>query len=126
MHALAWLFLCACAPVWHVTGLLRRSLPVLMHHAAPLRLSLVFCPSMQFPIVWSTIGLLRCASSVMVWEACGRDALALPLIVMCTHLAIGDCWWVVTPCDCVWLRIRMHVRVGLRQSIRVCSRNHTA
>lgn len=49
-------------------------------------------PPVAFPIVWSTIGLLRCVSAVMVWEACGRDTLALPLIVFCAHLATGDCW----------------------------------
>ncbi|KAJ9520005.1 hypothetical protein QJQ45_029953, partial [Haematococcus lacustris] len=49
-------------------------------------------PPLTFPIVWSSIGLLRCASSVMVWEAVGRDALALPLLVMMLHLAVGDCW----------------------------------
>ncbi|KAJ9519897.1 hypothetical protein QJQ45_014624 [Haematococcus lacustris] len=49
-------------------------------------------PPLTFPIVWSSIGLLRCASSVMVWEAVGRDTLALPLLVMMLHLAVGDCW----------------------------------
>jgi len=49
-------------------------------------------PPVTFPIVWSTIGLLRGISSVMVWEACGRDATALPLVVFCLHLAVGDCW----------------------------------
>ncbi|GFH20922.1 uncharacterized protein HaLaN_18129 [Haematococcus lacustris] len=28
----------------------------------------------------------------MVWEAVGRDTLALPLLVMMLHLAVGDCW----------------------------------
>lgn len=49
-------------------------------------------PAIAFPIVWSLIGLLRAGSSVLVWEASGRDALAFPLIVMCAHLAVGDCW----------------------------------
>jgi benzodiazapine receptor len=49
-------------------------------------------PPLTFPIVWSLIGLLRAASSVMVWEASGRDLLSLPLIMMCVHLAVGDAW----------------------------------
>mmetsp|Transcript_25712 Transcript_25712/g.69781 ORF Transcript_25712/g.69781 Transcript_25712/m.69781 type:complete len:277 (+) Transcript_25712:95-925(+) len=49
-------------------------------------------PPPVFPIVWSTIGLLRCTSSVLVWEASGRDLLATPLIIFCAHLAIGDVW----------------------------------
>lgn len=49
-------------------------------------------PPITFPIVWTTIGLLRAASSVMVWEACGRDLISLPLVTMCLHLAIGDAW----------------------------------
>ncbi|GAX81709.1 hypothetical protein CEUSTIGMA_g9137.t1 [Chlamydomonas eustigma] len=49
-------------------------------------------PPLTFPLVWTTIGLLRATSSVMVWEACGRDLLSLPLITMMLHLAIGDAW----------------------------------
>ncbi|KAF5831969.1 TspO/MBR-related protein [Dunaliella salina] len=49
-------------------------------------------PPPVFPIVWSTIGLLRCISSVLVWEASGRDLLTTPLIIFCAHLAIGDVW----------------------------------
>ena len=29
---------------------------------------------------------------MLVWEACGRQMLVLPLIAMMTHLAIGDTW----------------------------------
>lgn len=43
-------------------------------------------------IVWTTIGLLRAGSSVLVWEACGRELVCLPLVMMMTHLAIGDAW----------------------------------
>lgn len=49
-------------------------------------------PPLTFPIVWTTIGLLRAASSVMVWEACGRDLVSAPLICMMLHLSIGDAW----------------------------------
>ena len=49
-------------------------------------------PPLTFPIVWTTIGILRAVSSVMVWEASRRDLLSLPLIIMCLHLAIGDAW----------------------------------
>ena len=49
-------------------------------------------PGPVFPIVWSTIGILRTVSSMLVWEACGRQMLVLPLIAMMTHLAIGDTW----------------------------------
>eukprot|EP00798_Chlamydomonas_sp_ICE-L_P000031 gene31-12844_t len=56
-------------------------------------------PPLTFPIVWTSIGLLRAAASVMVvhgggtvWEACGRDLISTPLIIMCLHLAIGDAW----------------------------------
>ncbi|EKX47374.1 hypothetical protein GUITHDRAFT_69647 [Guillardia theta CCMP2712] len=49
-------------------------------------------PPIVFPIVWSTIGILRTVSSVVVWEAVGRQMLVLPLIAMMTHLSIGDTW----------------------------------
>ena len=42
--------------------------------------------------VWTTIGVLRTVSSMLIWEACGRQMLVLPLIAMMTHLAIGDTW----------------------------------
>ncbi len=31
-----------------------------------------------------------------MWEACGRDALAAPLVVMMAHLAVGDVWNFIT------------------------------
>jgi tryptophan-rich sensory protein len=40
----------------------------------------------------STIAVLRCVSSTMVWEACGRNLLAPPLLAMMAHLCIGDTW----------------------------------
>jgi tryptophan-rich sensory protein len=39
-------------------------------------------PGPVFPIVWSTIGILRTVSSMLVWEACGRQMLVLPLIAI--------------------------------------------
>ena len=48
-------------------------------------------PPIVFPIVWSSIGLLRCAASTLVWGQTG--ALATPaLIAFMTHLCIGDTW----------------------------------
>lgn len=29
---------------------------------------------------------------VQVWEACGRDLVSAPLIIMMLHLSIGDAW----------------------------------
>jgi len=49
-------------------------------------------PGIVFPIVWSTIGLLRTISSYLVWDAMGRQLLVLPLIAMMVHLSIGDTW----------------------------------
>mmetsp|Transcript_66211 Transcript_66211/g.137970 ORF Transcript_66211/g.137970 Transcript_66211/m.137970 type:complete len:316 (-) Transcript_66211:161-1108(-) len=49
-------------------------------------------PGIVFPIVWSSIGLLRAASSFLVWEACGRELLVVPIIAMMVHLSIGDTW----------------------------------
>jgi len=49
-------------------------------------------PPLTFPIVWSTIGVLRSVSSVMVWEASGRSLLVAPLCMMLLHLSIGDTW----------------------------------
>jgi tryptophan-rich sensory protein len=31
-------------------------------------------PPLAFPIVWSTIGVLRTVAAVMIWEAVGRCA----------------------------------------------------
>src|SRR5689334_3248556 len=48
-------------------------------------------PPLAFPIIWSTIGLLRAASSVMIWDTTG-SGIALPLVAMAFHLSVGDCW----------------------------------
>jgi len=49
-------------------------------------------PPYAFPIIWSSIGVLRTVSSVIVWEACGRSLLASPLLALLLHLCIGDTW----------------------------------
>lgn len=49
-------------------------------------------PPIAFPIVWSTIGVLRTVSSTLVWLAMGRQLLCLPLLVFQAHLCIGDSW----------------------------------
>jgi translocator protein len=48
-------------------------------------------PPMVFPIVWSTIAVLRSVSSTLVYLATG--SLCHPAIMMfVTHLAVGDTW----------------------------------
>ena len=49
-------------------------------------------PPIAFPIVWSTIGVLRTVSSTLVWLAMGRQLLCLPLLAFQAHLCIGDSW----------------------------------
>jgi len=49
-------------------------------------------PPIVFPIVWSSIAILRCVSSVLIWKACGNDLLAAPLGWFLLHLCIGDTW----------------------------------
>lgn len=44
-----------------------------------------------FPIVWSTIAILRTISSVLIWRTTG-SLLAIPLLFMYAHLCIGDTW----------------------------------
>ncbi|KAK3242224.1 hypothetical protein CYMTET_45053 [Cymbomonas tetramitiformis] len=49
-------------------------------------------PPLTFPIVWTTIAVLRTVSSVMIWELSGRTLLVAPILAMMLHLAIGDTW----------------------------------
>ena len=49
-------------------------------------------PPIAFPIVWSTIGVLRTVSSTLVWLATGRQLLCLPLLAFQLHLCVGDSW----------------------------------
>jgi benzodiazapine receptor len=49
-------------------------------------------PPIAFPIVWTTIGVLRTVSSTLVWLAMGRQLLCLPLLAFQAHLSVGDSW----------------------------------
>jgi len=73
-------------------------------------------PPLAFPIIWTTIAVLRTVSSVIVWEACGRELLVVPLVAMCLHLSIGDTWNTINNVErrlgtavlgvgCVWLSV---------------------
>lgn len=44
-----------------------------------------------FPIVWSTIALLRTISSVIIWQTTG-SLISFPLLCIMAHLSIGDTW----------------------------------
>lgn len=45
----------------------------------------------MFPIIWSTIGLLRTISSVLIWQTTG-SLLCVPIFSLMGHLCIGDTW----------------------------------
>eukprot|EP00611_Tribonema_gayanum_P030325 TRINITY_DN83_c0_g1_i1.p1 TRINITY_DN83_c0_g1~~TRINITY_DN83_c0_g1_i1.p1 ORF type:complete len:698 (-),score=265.49 TRINITY_DN83_c0_g1_i1:150-2243(-) len=73
-------------------------------------------PRMAFPVIWSTIAVLRCVSSTLIWEACGRNLAAKPLLLFALHLSIGDTWNTVNNVEarrgaavpgvfCVWLSV---------------------
>ena len=44
-----------------------------------------------FPIVWSTIAILRTISSVLIWKTTG-SLISYPLLCIMAHLSIGDTW----------------------------------
>lgn len=46
---------------------------------------------MAFPIIWSTIALLRTISSVLIYKET-ESLLSLPILSMMAHLSIGDTW----------------------------------
>lgn len=48
-------------------------------------------PPLAFPIVWTTMGVLRTAASVLVWQNTGALC-SPPLIVFMLHLCVGDTW----------------------------------
>lgn len=48
-------------------------------------------PPVAFPIIWSTIAILRTISSVMVWQTTGT-LICPPLLIFLAHLSIGDTW----------------------------------
>jgi len=49
-------------------------------------------PGIVFPIVWSTMALLRAGSIAMVFAAGGGVLLQPAVIALCLHLAVGDTW----------------------------------
>jgi tryptophan-rich sensory protein len=48
-------------------------------------------PPLVFPIVWTSLGVLRTAAATLVWQATGT-LLCPALAIFCAHLAIGDIW----------------------------------
>ena len=48
-------------------------------------------PPIAFPVIWTTIALLRTVSSTLVWKSKGT-LLSRPLAFMMLHLSIGDTW----------------------------------
>jgi len=53
-------------------------------------------PGIAFPIIWSTITLLRTISATMVWVACGKTFTCVPLLALMAHLSMGDTWNSIT------------------------------
>jgi len=49
-------------------------------------------PGIVFPIVWSTIAILRSVSACMIWESQGYVLCEFPLLLLALHLCIGDTW----------------------------------
>jgi len=49
-------------------------------------------PPIAFPIIWTTIGILRAASSLIVWNALGGKFLVGPIMIFLGHLCVGDTW----------------------------------
>ena len=49
-------------------------------------------PPLAFPIIWTTIGVLRATSSLIVWKAVGGKFLVAPIAVFLAHLCVGDTW----------------------------------
>jgi len=56
-------------------------------------------PPIAFPIIWSTIGVLRTISSFIVWERNSFTFLSFPIIMMMFHLSIGDTWNTINNVD---------------------------
>lgn len=48
-------------------------------------------PPLAFPIIWSTIALLRTFSTVLVFRSTGT-LLCKPILALMAHLSIGDTW----------------------------------
>jgi tryptophan-rich sensory protein len=56
-------------------------------------------PPLAFPFIWGTIGILRAASSLVVWKALGGKFLAWPFLVFLGHLCVGDTWNTINNVD---------------------------
>jgi len=48
-------------------------------------------PALAFPIIWSTISILRTISSYLIYKATG-SLVSTPLLFFFAHLSIGDTW----------------------------------
>ncbi|KAJ1623993.1 TspO/MBR family-domain-containing protein [Pavlovales sp. CCMP2436] len=53
-------------------------------------------PGIAFPIIWSTITLLRTISATMVFAANGRVLCSAPILALVSHLVCGDTWNSIT------------------------------
>jgi len=53
-------------------------------------------PGIAFPIIWTTIAVLRATSALLSWRACGRTLFCAPLLALALHLSIGDTWNCIT------------------------------
>jgi tryptophan-rich sensory protein len=53
-------------------------------------------PGIAFPIIWSTITLLRSISATMVYRANGRVLCSTPILALMLHLVCGDTWNSIT------------------------------
>jgi tryptophan-rich sensory protein len=48
-------------------------------------------PPLAFPIIWTSIGVLRTVSTVLIYKTTGT-LLCLPIYALMAHLSIGDTW----------------------------------
>mmetsp|Transcript_12792 Transcript_12792/g.43312 ORF Transcript_12792/g.43312 Transcript_12792/m.43312 type:complete len:242 (+) Transcript_12792:3-728(+) len=53
-------------------------------------------PGKVFPIIWSTITVLRSMAGALAWEASGKSFLSPPILALALHLCVGDTWNTVT------------------------------
>merc|ERR1712046_261111 len=49
-------------------------------------------PPLAFPVIWTSIAVLRTVSSVIIWEVSNRTLSVAPILALMLHLAIGDTW----------------------------------
>lgn len=73
-------------------------------------------PPLAFPIIWTTIGLLRTVSSVLLFRHMGFQLVQTPILALMLHLSIGDTWNTINNVEkrlgaavpgvfCVWLSV---------------------